>query len=52
MTEVTGLRPRLLAWQVLQAVAGGAYADGALERVLQRAGSVPGADRALLTELA
>ncbi|MBM5797591.1 MAG: methyltransferase domain-containing protein [Cyanobacteria bacterium M_surface_9_m1_291] len=33
-----GLRPRLLAWQVLQAVAGGAYADGALERVLQRAG--------------
>jgi len=52
MSEVTGLRPRLLAWQVLQAVAGGAYADGALERVLQRAGSVPGADRALLTELA
>ena len=52
MTEVTGLRPRLLAWQVLQAVAGGAYADGALERVLQRAGSLPVADRALLTELA
>ena len=52
MTEVTGLRPRLLAWQVLQAVAGGAYADGALERVLQRAGSLPAADRALLTELA
>lgn len=53
MTEVTGLRPRLLAWQVLQAVGGGAYADGALERVLQRAGrSLTSADRALVTELA
>jgi len=59
-----GLRPRLLAWQVLQAVAGGAYADGALERVLQRAGqgqgpipcqsqgAITAADRALTTELA
>ncbi|MFZ9271297.1 MAG: 16S rRNA (cytosine(967)-C(5))-methyltransferase [Prochlorococcaceae cyanobacterium] len=52
-----GLRPRLLAWQVLQAVDRGAYADGALEQVLKR--SEPGAarplsaaDRALLTELA
>lgn len=53
MTEVTGLRPRLLAWQVLQEVASGAYADGALERVLQRAGrALTSADRALVTELA
>jgi len=55
-----GLRPRLLAWQVLQAVAAGAYADGALERMLQRAGQdhgkgqepISSADRALATELA
>jgi hypothetical protein len=53
MTEVTGLRPRLLAWQVLQEVGAGAYADGALERVLQRAGrGLTSADRALVTELA
>ena len=47
-----GLRTRLLAWQVLQAVAGGAYADGALERVLQQAPDLSAADRALVTELA
>lgn len=47
-----GLRPRLLAWQVLQAVAGGAYADGALERLLQKATGLGAADRALVTELA
>ena len=50
----TGLQPRLLAWQVLQAVARGAYADGALEQVFNRAGgaAAAGADRALATELA
>jgi 16S rRNA (cytosine967-C5)-methyltransferase len=46
----TGLAPRLLAWQVLQAVAGGAYTDIALERALASSGLSP-ADRALATEL-
>jgi 16S rRNA (cytosine967-C5)-methyltransferase len=40
-----------LAWQVLLAVGGGAYADVALERELQRH-PLEGADRALATELA
>ncbi|MFO7629047.1 MAG: 16S rRNA (cytosine(967)-C(5))-methyltransferase [Prochlorococcaceae cyanobacterium] len=46
-----GLAPRLLAWRVLQAVAAGAYADGALERELQRQSLAP-VDRGLATELA
>lgn len=46
-----GLAPRRVAWQVLQAVAAGAYADGALERELQKAALTP-ADRGLATELA
>jgi 16S rRNA (cytosine967-C5)-methyltransferase len=46
-----GLESRQLAWQVLQAVAAGAYADGALERELKRHPLTP-ADRALATELA
>ena len=46
-----GLAPRQVAWQVLQAVAAGAYADGALERELQRQ-PLSGQDRALATELA
>jgi 16S rRNA (cytosine967-C5)-methyltransferase len=46
-----GLAPRQLAWQVLQAVAAGAYADGALERELRRLPLAP-LDRALATELA
>ena len=45
-----GLPPRLVAWQVLQAVAAGAYADGALERELGRVELSP-LDRALATEL-
>ncbi len=45
-----GLAPRQLAWQVLQAVAAGAYADGALERELNRL-PLESADRALATEL-
>ena len=40
-----------MAWQVLQAVAAGAYADGALERELGRTQLAP-ADRGLATELA
>jgi 16S rRNA (cytosine967-C5)-methyltransferase len=46
-----GLAARRCAWLVLQAVAAGAYADGALERELGRA-PLPPADRALATELA
>ncbi len=50
-TAPIGLAPRQLAWQVLQAVAAGAYADGALEREFNRL-PLPPADRALATELA
>jgi 16S rRNA (cytosine967-C5)-methyltransferase len=46
-----GLAPRRVAWQVLQAVAAGAYADGALERELGRT-ELSAADRGLATELA
>ncbi len=46
-----GLAARQVVWQVLQAVASGAYADAALERELQRRRLEP-ADRALATELA
>ena len=50
-TVPRGLAPRQLAWQVLQAVAAGAYADGALERELGRM-ELSVADRGLATELA
>ena len=46
-----GLLPRRLAWGVLQAVAAGAYADVALERVLRERDLKP-SDRGLVTELA
>ena len=46
-----GLASRQVAWQVLQAVAAGAYADGALERELGRA-DLSAPDRGLATELA
>lgn len=46
-----GLAPRWAAWQVLLAVAAGAYADAALERQLGRQPLAP-LDRALATELA
>ena len=46
-----GLLPRRLAWDVLQAVAAGAYADVALERVLRERDLKP-SDRGLVTELA
>ena len=48
--QAIGLAPRQVAWQVLQAVAAGAYADGALERELQRQ-PLGSQDRALATEL-
>ena len=50
-SQQRGLAARQCAWQVLQAVAAGAYADGALERELGRASLSP-QDRALATELA
>jgi len=46
-----GLAAREAAWWVLQAVGGGAFADVALERALQRLRLAP-LDRALATELA
>jgi len=46
-----GLASRQVAWQVLQAVAAGAYADGALERELGRVSLSP-PDRGLATEWA
>ena len=46
-----GLLPRRLAWDVLQAVAAGAYADVALERLLRERDLKP-SDRGLVTELA
>jgi len=46
-----GLAPRRLAWEVLEAVAAGAYADVALERAL-RGQTLSALDRGLLTELA
>ena len=48
---VPGLRPRRVAWELLQAVAAGAYADVALERAL-RQNPMSGADRGLVMELA
>ena len=50
-SSAAGLASRQVAWQVLQAVAAGAYADGALERELGRVALAP-LDRALATELA
>jgi 16S rRNA (cytosine967-C5)-methyltransferase len=49
--SLNGLPSRRLAWDVLQAVAAGAYADVALERAL-REHPLVGPDRGLATELA
>ncbi len=53
---IPGLASRQLAWQVLQAVAAGAYADAALERELaclaRAGGGLSPADRGLATEIA
>ncbi len=46
-----GLLSRKAAWEVLQAVAAGAYADVALDRILRR-NSFTDVDRGLVTELA
>ena len=50
-SAITGLASRRLAWEVLLAVAAGAYADVALERAL-RDKPLHGQDRGLATELA
>ena len=50
-SDVQGLLPRRVAWDVLQAVAAGAYADLALERALRRH-RLNSADRGLATEIA
>ena len=44
------LLSRRVAWDVLEAVAAGAYADVALERALRRRSLAP-VDRAFVTEL-
>tara|TARA_B100000029_G_scaffold272604_1_gene267439 strand:+ start:502 stop:1836 length:1335 start_codon:yes stop_codon:yes gene_type:complete len=46
-----GLESRKAAWDVLNAVAAGAYADVALDRVLRRSDFSP-VDRSLITEIA
>ena len=51
VAEISGLASRQAAWQVLLAVAAGAWADAALERELNRR-PLSAADRALVTELA
>ena len=51
LSRITGLLPRKAAWDVLQAVSAGAYADVALNRSIKKY-SLIGLDRALATELA
>ncbi len=46
-----GLLPRRAAWEVLQAVSAGAYADIALDRIIKKY-SLKGVDRSFMTELA
>nr|YP_002048736.1 Sun protein (Fmu protein) [Paulinella chromatophora]ACB42526.1 Sun protein (Fmu protein) [Paulinella chromatophora] len=46
-----GLDSRMVAWQILQSVAAGAYASVALEKALQRH-PLPPVDRGLATEIA
>ena len=50
-SDAPGLASRRLAWDVLEAVAAGAYADVALERALRHR-PLGAADRGLATELA
>ena len=46
-----GVLPRKAAWEVLQAVSAGAYADVALNRIIKKY-SLKGTDRSLTTEIA
>ena len=50
MTSITGLDTRRAAWEVIQAVGGGAFADVALERIFNLY-SFKSLDKALITEL-
>ena len=50
MSSSTGLNARKAAWEVLQAVGGGAFADVALERIFNLY-SFKSIDKALITEL-
>ena len=50
-SPAAGVAPRHIAWEVLEAVAAGAYADVALERAL-RGKNLASVDRGLVTELA
>tara|TARA_Y100001968_G_scaffold292816_2_gene298323 strand:- start:11762 stop:13093 length:1332 start_codon:yes stop_codon:yes gene_type:complete len=50
-TLKVGILQRKAAWEVLQAVSAGAYADFALDRVVRKYG-LKGVDRSLVTELA
>ena len=47
---IPGLTPRKAAWEILQAVASGSYADVALERVYKKYG-LTSLDRSLTTEI-
>ena len=51
LSRKTGLSARKAAWDVLQAVSAGAYADVALDRAIKKY-SLTGLDRSLTTELA
>ena len=50
MSPVKGLKARKAAWEVVQAVGGGAFADVALERIFNLY-SFESLDKALITEL-
>ena len=50
LSPVQGLKARKAAWEVIQAVGGGAFADVALERIFNLY-SFKSIDKALVTEL-
>ena len=50
MKSMTGIQPRKAAWEVIQAVGGGVFADVALERIFNLY-SFKSIDKALITEI-
>ena len=50
MVTMTGIKPRKAAWEVIQAVGGGAFADVALERIFKFY-SFKSIDKSLVTEI-
>ena len=50
MKSMTGIKPRKAAWEVIQAVGGGVFADVALERIFNLY-SFKSIDKALITEI-